>query len=41
MVVRNSNEALVAPTVGPGGVCFWQVSRIRQPDSLLVRLVGI
>jgi hypothetical protein len=30
LVVRNANEALVAPTVGSGGVYVWRESGVRR-----------
>jgi hypothetical protein len=30
LVTRNTNEAMVAPTVGSGGACVWRESVVRR-----------
>jgi hypothetical protein len=34
LVARNANEAMVAPTVGPGGVCVWQESGFSRCEDV-------
>jgi hypothetical protein len=43
MVATNKNEAMVAPVVGSGGVCFWRESGVlsQAVGFVLVRLAGI
>lgn len=43
MVSRNAKEALVAPMVWSGGVCFWRVSGVssQQVCFVLVHLIGV